>query len=176
MNKILVTSTRIFFHISQNCQNSDVILFLNDSLPKTGPVFGKHHSSLKGNGSGRALRHTNPDELAGAPRSGMASLRSLFPTWSSVTVDFLAQCLRANPELRPKCITLLQHPLFSQDGFVDKFLDELQLLIAKESAMNPLVTKRTAASSRIYRSSIGRSVQFDDELIRRRLDDKERNT
>lgn len=103
----------------------------------------------------------------------MVSLRSLFPTWSSVTLDFLAQCLRGNPELRPKCFTLLQHPLFSQDGFVDKFLDELQRLIAKETAMNPLVTKRTpTAPSRIFRSSIGRSVQLDDELIHCLLDDK----
>ncbi|XP_011150127.2 cyclin-dependent kinase-like 4 [Harpegnathos saltator] len=121
-----------------------------------GPLFGKHHS-LKGNGSGRALRHANPDELVpGAPRSGMAALRSLFPTWSSVTVDFLAQCLRANPELRPKCFTLLQHPLFSQDGFADKFLDELQRLVAKEAAMNPLAARRTDTPSRTYRSSIGR--------------------
>lgn len=142
------------------------MLLYFDGFPSKGPLFGKHHSSLKGNGSGRGLRHAIPDELSGAPRSGMASLRSLFPTWSSVTVDFLTQCLRANPDLRPKCFSLLQHPLFLQDGFAEKFLDQLQRLIAKESAMNPLATKRMETSSRIYRSSsIGRLVQFDNEPI-----------
>ncbi|KYM98689.1 Cyclin-dependent kinase-like 2, partial [Cyphomyrmex costatus] len=83
-------------------------------------------------------------------------LRNLFPTWSSMAVDFLTQCLRTDPAVRPKCLTLLQHSFFSQNNFIDRFLAELQRLVAKESAINLLGTKRTESSSRICQSSIGR--------------------
>lgn len=122
-------------------------------LPKTGPLYGKQPA----NGSGKRvlfLRHAKADELAGLMRP--MALRNLFPTWSPMAIDFLAQCLRTDPIVRPKCLTLLQHPFFSQDGFADKFLGELQRLVAKESAMNLLETKKTETSSRMCRSSIGR--------------------
>lgn len=138
---------------------------LGDLSSRTGPLYGKHQTTLRGNGSGRALRHAIADELSGLPRSGVASLRSLFPTWSPTTIDFLAQCLRTDSDARPKCVTLLQHSLFLQDGFTDRFLDELKRLVAKESAMNPLATRRTETSSRICRSSIGRLVPCNDELV-----------
>lgn len=122
-------------------------------LPKTGPLYGKQPA----NGSGKhvlLLRHAKADELAGLMRP--MALRNLFPTWSPMAIDFLAQCLRTDPAVRPKCLTLLQHPFFSQDGFAVKFLGELQRLVAKESAMNLLGAKKTETSSRTCRSSIGR--------------------
>jgi len=121
--------------------------------PKTGPLHGKQQA----NGSGKhvlLLRHAKPDETVGLKRP--TGLRNLFPTWSSVAIDFLTQCLRTDPAVRPKCVVLLQHPFFSHDGFAERFLDELQRLVAKESAMNLLGTKRVETSSRICRSSIGR--------------------
>ncbi|KAL6443805.1 hypothetical protein ACFW04_001696 [Cataglyphis niger] len=85
---------------------------------------------------------------------GESGMKDLFPTWSPVSIDFLAQCLRMNPDTRPKCFALLQHSFFSQDDFADKFLDELQRLVAKESAMNSLAAERTERSSRIsFKSS-----------------------
>ncbi|XP_050444593.1 cyclin-dependent kinase-like 4 [Cataglyphis hispanica] len=118
-----------------------------------GPLYGKQPTS------GRIsflLRRAKPDEVQGLPRSATVALRDLFPTWSPVSIDFLAQCLRTNPDTRPKCFALLQHSFFSQDGFADKFLDELQRLVAKESAMNPLAAEKTERSSRICRSSTGK--------------------
>lgn len=126
-----------------------------NTLLKTGPLYGKQPA----NGNGKhvhLLRHAKPDEVAGLMRSTTVALRNFFPTWSPVAIDFLTQCLRIDPAARPKCSVLLQHPFFSQDGFVDKFLGELQRLVAKESAMNLLGAKRVETSSRICRSSIGR--------------------
>lgn len=88
------------------------------------------------------LRHACPDELIKLPKSGVISIRKLFPTWDSVTIDFLNHCLRMAPDLRSTSSALLQHPLFTQDDFVDKFLVHLRNIIAKESATNPLMTNR----------------------------------
>ncbi|XP_012524644.1 cyclin-dependent kinase-like 4 [Monomorium pharaonis] len=119
-----------------------------------GPLSGKQPA----NSSGKhiiLLRHAKPDETVGSARS--TTLRDLFSTWTPVAIDFLTQCLRIDPTVRPKCLVLLQHPFFLQDGFADRFLGELQRLVAKESAMNLLGTKRTnMTASRICRSSIGR--------------------
>lgn len=98
-------------------------------------------------------------------------MRGHFPAWSPVAIDFLAQCLRTDPDDRPKCPALLQHSLFSQDGFADRFLDELQKIVAKETAMNPLVVKRNA-SSRICRSSIGRLVGTTGDAVSLQLDNR----
>ncbi|XP_024884451.1 cyclin-dependent kinase-like 4 [Temnothorax curvispinosus] len=128
-----------------------------DQLYRITKMLGPFHSKQSANGSGKhlLLRHAKADEVAGLTRSP-AALRSLFPTWSPMAIDFLTQCLRIDPAARPKCLALLQHPFFSQDGFADRFLGELQRLVAKESAMNLLGTRRTETSSRICRSSIGR--------------------
>ncbi|XP_011700084.1 PREDICTED: cyclin-dependent kinase-like 4 [Wasmannia auropunctata] len=130
-----------------------------DQLYRITKALGSLYGKQTANGSGKhvlLLRHAKPDEV-GLTRS-TSGLRNLFPTWSSVAIDFLTQCLRTDPAVRPKCLALLQHPFFSHDGFADRFLIELQRLVAKESAMNVLGAKRTAetSKSRICRSSIGR--------------------
>ncbi|XP_029670601.1 cyclin-dependent kinase-like 4 [Formica exsecta] len=130
-----------------------------DQLYRITKVFGPLYGKQPTNSSSRIsflLRRAKPDEVSGLPRSATVALRDLFPTWSPVTIDFLAQCLRTDPDARPKCFALLQHSFFSQDGFADRFLDELQRLVAKESAMNPLAAERTERSSRICRSSTGK--------------------
>ncbi|EZA59948.1 hypothetical protein DMN91_001389 [Ooceraea biroi] len=119
-----------------------------------GPLYGRH--SINSSGRVNLLRRAIADEISGSPRPATTALLHLFPTWNSVAIDFLAQCLCTDPDVRPKCPALLQHTLFLQDGFADGFLDELQRLVAKESAMNPLATKRPEMRPRICRSSIGR--------------------
>lgn len=47
-----------------------------------------------------------------------------------------------DPDIRPSCSNLLQHPLFTQDNFAEKFLIDIQINIAKENARNPLIQKR----------------------------------
>ncbi|XP_076640663.1 cyclin-dependent kinase-like 4 [Halictus rubicundus] len=108
-----------------------------------GGLCRKHLALLGRAAPGRTLRHTSADELMGPPLSGSLAIRRLFPTWEDVAVDFLSQCLYMDPDLRPQCPTLLQHPLFQQNGFSQKFLVELQTCVAKENAANPLMAKRT---------------------------------
>ncbi|XP_020285438.1 cyclin-dependent kinase-like 4 [Pseudomyrmex gracilis] len=121
-----------------------------------GPIYGKQ-SVVNSGRSHPSLRRAKVDEVAGTPRSATAALRSFFPKWNPLAIDFLAQCLRTDPETRPRCSALLQHAFFAQDGFADKFSNELQQLVAKETAVNPLsVNKKRETSSRICRSSTGR--------------------
>lgn len=100
------------------------------------------------------LRLASADELVSAPLFGIMPIRKLFPTWDSMSVDFLAQCLRMDPDLRPKCSTLLQHMFFTQNNFAEKFLVELQKCIAKESAANTLITRRSEDERRLSPSTI----------------------
>ncbi|XP_014602686.1 PREDICTED: cyclin-dependent kinase-like 1 [Polistes canadensis] len=130
-----------------------------------GSLCGKHQSSVGSNSySKQSLRLTAVDEFM--IFQGPLSLRNLFPSWSSVSLDFLSQCLRLDPDTRPKCSILLHHLLFLQDNFNVKFLEELQECIAKESNLNPLLKKKIQdrkasilsikPSPRVCRSSTGR--------------------
>ncbi|XP_025992137.1 cyclin-dependent kinase-like 4 [Solenopsis invicta] len=129
-----------------------------DQLYRITKVLGPLSGKQSVNGSGKRiflLRHAKPDEIVSSMRS--TGFRSLFPTWTPKAIDFLTQCLRMDPTVRPKCLVLLQHPFFLHDGFADRFLGELHRLVTKESAMNLLGAKRAeTTSSRICRSSTGR--------------------
>lgn len=107
----------------------------------TGGLCTKHQT-LMGGGPSRMLRHTSADELVGMPRSGFASIRKLFPSWDSIAVDFLAHCLHMDPEVRPSCSKLLQHPFFLGDGFANKFLAKLLNFLLQESSTSPLTAKK----------------------------------
>lgn len=114
-----------------------------------------------GNGRVCLLRYANPCGITSSlPRIGVMAVRNLFPTWNFMMLDFLTQCLRIDPDVRPKCLALLQHQLFSQDGFNDRFSIELQRLVAKESAINPLVSKKAENPTRTCRTSTERSEYF----------------
>ncbi|XP_043513177.1 cyclin-dependent kinase-like 4 [Frieseomelitta varia] len=120
-----------------------------DQLYRITKVLGrlctKHQTLMDHGRPGRILRHTSIDELTPPkppPKPGVTSIRMLFPTWDSVAIDFLHCCLRMDPNLRSTSSALLQHLLFAHDDFTDKFLVHLRNIIAKESATNPLMTKR----------------------------------
>lgn len=72
------------------------------------------------------------------------SLRSFFPTWPATTIDFLSQCLRMDPDTRPTCAMLLDHPLFTQDSFSQRFLTEL-----KDMMMDAPLTQQRLGSRRL---------------------------
>lgn len=101
----------------------------------------KHQTLMDRSRPGQLLRHASADELIGPPQSGLFSIRKLFPKWDIIAIDFLAQCLRMDPDLRSKSFMLLEHPFFIQDRFVDKFLVVLRKSIDIESSMNPLSSK-----------------------------------
>ncbi|XP_017798542.1 PREDICTED: cyclin-dependent kinase-like 4 [Habropoda laboriosa] len=100
-----------------------------DQLYRITKVLGglctKHQAIMGGSGPDRILRHASADELVDPPRSTVTSIRILFPTWDSLAVHFLGQCLTMDPDLRPRSSTLLQHPLFLQNGFADQLLADL---------------------------------------------------
>ncbi|XP_043785730.1 cyclin-dependent kinase-like 4 [Apis laboriosa] len=120
--------------------NSDV-----DQLYRITKILGglcmKHQSLIDRSRPGQILRHASADELIGPPQSGVFSIRKLFPKWDIVAIDFLAQCLRMDPDLRSKSFMLLEHPFFIKDRFADKFLVVLRESIDIESSMNPLSSK-----------------------------------
>ncbi|XP_033211667.1 cyclin-dependent kinase-like 4 [Belonocnema kinseyi] len=129
-----------------------------------GGLCGKHQT-IVGKNNIKVLRRSSVDEMA-IGICGTRSLRSAFPNWTSTAIDFLSQCLRMDPDTRPSCSNLLQHPLFMQDNFADKFLIELHNNVAKEAALNHLILKREEARRlsvlsveeppRVCRSSTGR--------------------
>ncbi|XP_043499943.1 cyclin-dependent kinase-like 1 [Polistes fuscatus] len=148
-----------------------------------GSLCGKYQSSSVGSNSysKQSLRLTAADEIM--IFQGPLSLRNLFPSWSSVSLDFLSQCLRLDPDTRPKCSVLLHHLLFLQDNFSVKFLEELQECIAKESNLNPLLNKKiqdrkasilsVKPSPRVCRSSTGRwqmTILHDTKELRNKIE------
>lgn len=116
-----------------------------DQLYRITKILGglcmKHQTLMDRSRPGQILRHASADELIGPPQSGLFSIRKLFPKWDIIAIDFLAQCLRMDPDLRSKSSMLLEHPFFIQDRFVDKFLILLRKSIDIESSMNPLSSK-----------------------------------
>lgn len=138
------------------------------SVPTTGGLCGRHQSLMKRSSeAGRALRKASVENLAhyntrnaggSSSAGGLRSLRVLLPGCSSTGLDFLSQCLRMDPETRPSCANLLQHPLFMQDCFADKFLAELREYVAKEAADNPLLQIRRDEERRLSVLSLDETV------------------
>lgn len=67
------------------------------------------------------------------------SVTQLFPNWNRDSIDFLSQCLRMDGLVRPDTTKLLKHDLFVRDNFLDSFLTELQVKLAQEMQVNPLM-------------------------------------
>ena len=130
-----------FIDVTSRCDVNHVTVDLYVQF--LGRLCTKHQTLMDHDRPGRILRHASVDELMKPPpKPGVTSIRMLFPTWDSVTIDFLHCCLRMDPDLRSTSSTLLQHLLFAHDDFTDKFLVHLRNIIAKESATNPLMAKR----------------------------------
>ncbi|XP_034425281.1 cyclin-dependent kinase-like 2 [Hippoglossus hippoglossus] len=75
---------------------------------------------------------------------GQVLLNQRFPTVTSAAVDLAQSCLQMDPERRAHCSELLEHPLFTQDSFHIRFLNELNAKIQKDHRENsnlPKITK-----------------------------------
>ncbi|XP_031369021.1 cyclin-dependent kinase-like 2 isoform X3 [Apis dorsata] len=140
-----------------------------DQLYRITKILGglcmKHQSLIDRTRPGQILRHASADELIRPPQSGVFSIRKLFPKWDIVAIDFLAQCLRMDPDLRSKSFMLLEHPFFIQDRFADKFLVVLRKSIDIESSMNPLSSKMSSEkgpsiSTNLFESSSKTVYQY----------------
>uniref|UniRef100_A0A7N4PK81 Cyclin-dependent kinase-like 2 n=1 Tax=Sarcophilus harrisii TaxID=9305 RepID=A0A7N4PK81_SARHA len=61
------------------------------------------------------------------------SLESRFPKLPTVVIDIAKKCLQIDPDKRPFCDELLHHDFFNQDGFAERFSEELKLKIQKDA-------------------------------------------
>ncbi|XP_058479748.1 cyclin-dependent kinase-like 3 [Solea solea] len=74
---------------------------------------------------------------------GQVQLHQRFPSISPVTMDLAQSCLQVDPERRAHCSDLLEHPLFTEDSFQIRFLNELNAKIQKDHRENSTLPKIT---------------------------------
>lgn len=117
-------------------------------------------ASIESMQSFRMPNNNNNNATIRSTSGGLRSLRALLPGCGSICLDFLSQCLRMDPDTRPSCANLLQHPLFMQDSFADKFVAELRENVAKENADNPLLQMRRDEERRLSVLSLDEPVRI----------------
>ncbi|XP_041841112.1 probable serine/threonine-protein kinase MARK-A [Melanotaenia boesemani] len=75
--------------------------------------------------------------------SATLPLLQRFPTITPTGLGLAQRCLEVDPDRRAQCSELLEHPLFTQDSFHIRFLDELNAKIQKEHRENSTLPKIT---------------------------------
>ncbi|KAM8898178.1 uncharacterized protein AB9W97_009219 isoform 2-T2 [Spinachia spinachia] len=75
--------------------------------------------------------------------SARVQLEQRFHSTAPVAVDLARSCLQMDPERRAQCSELQEHPLFTQDSFHIRFLDELSARIQKDHRQNSTLPKIT---------------------------------
>ncbi|KAI4793003.1 hypothetical protein KUCAC02_032994 [Chaenocephalus aceratus] len=80
--------------------------------------------------------------------SGRVPLDQRFPTIPPTALDLAQSCLHMDPERRAQCSELLEHPLFTQDSFHIRFVDELNAKIQKDHRENSTLPKITKTPRR----------------------------
>ncbi|KAM4713869.1 cyclin-dependent kinase-like 4 [Anableps anableps] len=73
--------------------------------------------------------------------SRTVSLQQRFPTVPATALNLTQKCLEMDPKRRAQCSDLLEHILFTQDSFIFRFLDELNIKIQKDHRDNPTLPK-----------------------------------
>ncbi|XP_047192184.1 cyclin-dependent kinase-like 5 isoform X3 [Scophthalmus maximus] len=76
---------------------------------------------------------------------GQVPLQQRFPAITSTALDLAQSCLQMDPERRAHCSELLEHPLFTQDSFHTRFLNELNAKMQKDHRENSTLPKITKA-------------------------------
>ncbi|XP_068947969.1 cyclin-dependent kinase-like 2 [Petaurus breviceps papuanus] len=61
------------------------------------------------------------------------SIESRCPKLPAEVIDLAKKCLQIDPDKRPSCDELLKHDFFNQDGFAERFSQELKLKIQKDA-------------------------------------------
>ncbi|KAB0793276.1 hypothetical protein PPYR_12896 [Photinus pyralis] len=90
---------------------------------------------------------TKSDQLRGLIKSAApdsSGLQKNFAEWEQLSLNFLASCLRMDPNTRPSADDLLRHKYFTHDRFAKQFLPRLREKIIKEFNENPLLRKMKA--------------------------------
>ncbi|KAK5641354.1 hypothetical protein RI129_009901 [Pyrocoelia pectoralis] len=84
------------------------------------------------------------DQMRGLIKSAAPDSSGLykhFSSWEHISLNFLAMCLRMDPNTRPSADELLRHKYFTHDKFSKQFLPKLREKIIKEFSGNPLLRK-----------------------------------
>uniref|UniRef100_A0A4W5LBQ8 Protein kinase domain-containing protein n=1 Tax=Hucho hucho TaxID=62062 RepID=A0A4W5LBQ8_9TELE len=68
-------------------------------------------------------------------------IQQRYPTLSTTTTDLTKRCLQMDPASRSQCSDLLQHQLFTNDGFHLRFVQELNAKIQKDQKENSSLPK-----------------------------------
>uniref|UniRef100_A0A3P9ICC9 Probable serine/threonine-protein kinase fhkE n=1 Tax=Oryzias latipes TaxID=8090 RepID=A0A3P9ICC9_ORYLA len=98
--------------------------------------------------------------------SGSVSLQQRFPTIPAAGINLAQRCLEMDPERRAQCSELLQNPLFTEDSFHIRFLEELNVNIQKEqreTSTLPKITK-TPRSERDEKRNTGKDKKQTKDM------------
>nr|XP_046236015.1 cyclin-dependent kinase-like 5 isoform X2 [Scatophagus argus] len=93
-------------------------------------------------------------------------LEQRFPTVTATAMDLAQCCLQMDPERRAQCSELLEHPLFTQDSFHTRILDELDAKIQKDQRQNSTLPK-------IFKTS--RPEKDEEDVKNQRVKDKKQS-
>ncbi|RVE60808.1 hypothetical protein OJAV_G00184290 [Oryzias javanicus] len=105
---------------------------------------------------------------------GTVSLEQRFPTIPAAGISLTQRCLEMDPERRAQCSELLQHPLFTQDSFHIRFLEELSVKIQKEQRETSTLPKinKTPRSERDEKHNTGKDKKQNKDLDERTSKEK----
>uniref|UniRef100_A0A3B4U926 Cyclin-dependent kinase-like 3 n=1 Tax=Seriola dumerili TaxID=41447 RepID=A0A3B4U926_SERDU len=115
---------------------------------------------------------------------GQVPLQQRFPTITSTAIDLAQSCLQMDPERRAQCSELLEHPLFTQDSFHIRFLNELNAKIQKdirENSIFPKITKtprreKDDGNERNQRGKEKKQLEDLDEKVNKEKEKKDEKT
>ncbi|XP_050923097.1 cyclin-dependent kinase-like 1 [Lates calcarifer] len=99
-------------------------------------------------------------------------LQQRFPTITSTALDLAQSCLQVDPERRTQCSELLEHPLFTQDSFHIRFLNELNAKIQKDHRENSTLPKITKIPRRETVEGNEKNQRGKDKKLLEDVDEK----
>ncbi|XP_063324848.1 cyclin-dependent kinase-like 2 [Pelmatolapia mariae] len=107
--------------------------------------------------------------------SDRVTLQQRFPTITPISLDLAQKCLEIDAERRAQCSELLEHPLFTQDSFHIRFLDELNSKIQKDHRENstfPKITKNPRKDERDEKNCRGKKQpeDMDDKVNKEKME------
>nr|XP_040038709.1 extracellular signal-regulated kinase 7-like isoform X1 [Gasterosteus aculeatus aculeatus] len=111
------------------------------------------------------LFHRNPvfSGVRLPEHSARVRLEQRFPSIAPAALDLAQSCLQMDPERRAQCSELQEHPLFTQDSFHIRYLDELNAKIQKDHKQNSTFPKITRTVRRERSERDGKNRRSKDK-------------
>ncbi|XP_045567355.1 cyclin-dependent kinase-like 2 isoform X3 [Salmo salar] len=89
-------------------------------------------------------------------------LQQRYPKLSTTTTDLTQRCLQMDPDRRSQCSDLLQHQLFTNDGFHLRFVQELNGKIQKDQKENSPLPKMNKTTKKDKEDVEERTGKYKD--------------